>query len=207
MYFGNLVPGNSLIAGSVAFNFVMSVAIDCVRKSVFVSEFTGNIVKEVKLGTLVTTHVAGVYLDGSYNGPGPMVATRYKLSGVIEVRTFQDELYITSSVNNEVSTVGMSTTVNDAVACIKMTRTKTLATPAPVTPVPVTPTMDIMDDNVLTLGIVDVASPRGARGGPTMDIIDDNVLTLGIVDAASPRGARDLVDLDLVDLVTGSGGS
>ena len=84
---------------------------------------------------------------------------------IIEVRTFQDELYITSSVNNEVSTVGMSTTVNDAVACIKMTRTKTLATPAPVTPVPVTPTMDIMDDNVLTLGIVDAASPRGARGG------------------------------------------
>ena len=25
--------------------------------------------------------------------------------------------------------------------------------------------MDIMDDNVLTLGIVDAASPRGARGG------------------------------------------
>ena len=27
------------------------------------------------------------------------------------------------------------------------------------------PSMDIMDDNVLTLGIVDAASPRGARGG------------------------------------------
>ena len=44
--------GYSVTAGSVAFNYVYGVAIDCVRKSIFVAEYTGCIVKEVKLGPL-----------------------------------------------------------------------------------------------------------------------------------------------------------
>ena len=70
VYLGRTALGNSVTAGSVAFYNVYGVSIDCVRKSIFVAEYGGNIVKEVKLGTLVTTHVAGVYTVGIYNGHG-----------------------------------------------------------------------------------------------------------------------------------------
>ena len=125
MYLGGAAFGNSVTAGSVAFNGVHGLGIDCVRKSVFVTEVEGQIVKEVKLGSLVTTRVAGGCVTCTA-GPGPTLAADYGISYSAEARTFQDELYIASFYLNEIVTVGMSTMVNDPVACIAKTWTATV---------------------------------------------------------------------------------
>eukprot|EP00759_Apiculatamorpha_spiralis_P020665 PhF_6_TR2597/c0_g1_i1/m.4388 len=109
VFSGSGAYGNNVAVGGEQYGDIFDLIADCQRKSLFTSEFNGNVVKEFTFATSTVKHIAGVFSVSSYNGPGPMVSTIYQLYGVAGVSLYDTKLYIACYSQNNIAMVQMDT--------------------------------------------------------------------------------------------------
>ena len=110
--------GQNLFTGLVATD------VDCPRKSLILSDYTLDRVKQYSFPDGTTVDLVGNAQTYVYNGPGPLAGTTYNINGPYGVTYANDVLYIAESACNRVSRRGRTAGTQTA-TCEGWTKTST----------------------------------------------------------------------------------
>eukprot|EP00759_Apiculatamorpha_spiralis_P009153 PhF_6_TR15939/c1_g1_i2/m.24757 len=196
------------------FNTLLSITSDCRRNSLIVGEGGTYTMRELVITKTTAPYIAGKSGSSSYNGPGPQDWDSYRIKNPLCGQIFRHEMYVCSTENNEVVTVGMDTYGSGSdVACASVTQTKTsVYSPSAVvylgtgtqgcvaptgstvasqdTPVRYVTAYQYLDNGNLVFN--DLLSVRGvqASSGKLLDVIGKCSSNSGSVDNANPDNVK-----------------
>eukprot|EP00759_Apiculatamorpha_spiralis_P039617 PhF_6_TR38585/c2_g1_i1/m.57330 len=110
-FFGDGTAGNTFVspATTARLNDPRHLYVDCVRKSMFVTEYSGYIVREVNLVSGSSSLSVGVYGVSTYTGPGPMTPSTYGIQYPAVAHSYRGYLYV-GSHDNRMAIVDMVST-------------------------------------------------------------------------------------------------